>query len=310
MALGVGLVDTGAFAKRLWPGVSAWYGDEYEKFAAEYTEIFDIQKSNKLYEEFVSMAGTGLGVTKYEGQSVTYASFRQGLTTRFTNVVYGLGFLITHELMMDDQYGPKLTEQGSRFLANSMAQLKENLGANVLNNGFSVDATHVGGDGLALFSTAHTTVSGQTYQNRPTADADYSEAAIEQAVIDIGAFIDEAGLRMRAMAMKQILPRQLQFNAERLMASPLRVSTANNDINAIKSMGVCPDGFRLNHYLTAPKAWFIKTNVPNGLVMIEREGFEGGTDNDFDTGNAKFKVTERYFQSFIDPRGAYASSGA
>lgn len=310
MALGLGIVNTGSFPKRLWPGVHTWYGDEYAEFIKEYVEIFDMVKSDKLYEEFVAMAGTGLAVTKNEGQAITYASFRQALTTRLVNVVYGLGFIITHEVQADDQYAGKLAEKGARFLAKSMLQLKETLGANVLNNGFGVDASHVGGDGLALFSTAHTTVSGVTFQNRPTADADLSEAAIEQAVIDIGAMIDEAGLKVKVIPKKLIIPRQLEFTAQRILMSPLRVDTANNDINALKSMGVLPEGFRKNHYLTSAKAWFIKTDCPDGLVMLEREGYESSADNDFDTGNAKFKVTERYFQSFVDPRGAYASSPA
>jgi hypothetical protein len=310
MSLGVGIVNTGSWAKRLWPGVHTWYGDQYAQYEKEYEEIFDMVKSDKLYEEFVSMAGTGLGVTKNEGQAITYSSFRQGLTTRLVNVVYGLGFIITHEVMADDQYATKLVEQGSRFLAKSMLQLKEQLGANVLNNGFSTDATHIGGDGLSLFNTAHTTISGVTYQNRPTADMDLSEAALEQSYIDIAAQVDEAGLKIKVIPRKLIIPRQLQFTAERILKTPLRTSTADNDINAIKAMGVLPEGYRVNHYLTGSKAWFIKTDCPNGLVMLEREGYESGADNDFDTGNAKFKVTERYFQSFVDPRGAYGSSPA
>lgn len=310
MALGVGQVNTGSFAKRMWPGVHTWYGDEYARYAPEYTELFEIIKSNKLYEEFVSIAGTGLGTTKEEGQAITYASFSQGLTTRFVNVVQGLGFIITHEVMADDQYATKLTEQGSRFLATSMLQLKETLGANVLNNGFSTDASHVGGDGLSLFNVAHTTKSGITFQNRPTADADLSEAALEQAEIDIASEIDEAGLKIKILPMKLIIPKELKFTAERILGSPLRVGTADNDINALKSLSIYSGGWNVNHYLTSTKAWFIKTDCKNGLTMIEREGFESDTDNDFDTGNAKFKVTERYLQSWIDPRGAYASSPA
>lgn len=310
MALGTGIVNTGSWAKRLWPGVHTWYGDEYGQYGTEYTEIFDITKSDKLYEEFVSMAGTGLGVTKNEGQAITYSSFRQGLTTRLVNVVYGLGFILTHEVQADDQYAMKLAEQGARFLAKSMRQLKETLGANVLNNGFSTDATHVGGDGLSLFNTAHTTISGVTYQNRPTADADLSEAALEQAEIDIAGMVDEAGLKIAVSPVKLIVPRQLKFTAQRILETPLRVATADNDINAIKSLGIFSGGFTVNHWLTSSKAWFLKTDCKNGLVMLEREGYESAADNDFDTGNAKFKVMERYFQSFVDPRGAYASSPA
>lgn len=311
MALGVGIVDTGGFAKRLWPGVHTWYGDSYNEYMKEYVDIFDMLKSDKLYEELVSMAGTGLGVTKNEGQSITYSSFRQGLTTRLVNVVYALGFIITHEVQADDQYATNLAEIGSKFLAKSMLQLKETLGANVLNNAFGVDASHVGGDGLALFSTAHTTISGTTYQNRPTADADLSEAALEQAEIDIAALVDEAGLKIKVIPRKLIIPRQLKFNAERILGSPLRVGTADNDLNALKSLGILSVAdVSVNHYLTGAKAWFIKTDAPNGLVMLEREGYESGAENDFDTGNAKFKVSERYFQSFVDPRGAYGSNPA
>lgn len=310
MPLGVGIVDTGAFAKRLWPGVHTWYGDEYKEYDFEYKDIFKVLKSDKLYEEFVSMAGTGLGVTKNEGQAITYSSFRQGLTTRFVNTVYGLGFILTHEVQADDQYSKKLAETGARFLARSMRQLKETLGANVLNNGFSTDATHIGGDGLPLFSTAHTTISGTTFQNRPTSDADLSEAALEQADIDIANMVDEAGLKIRVMPRRLIVPKNLRMTSERILHTPLRVGTADNDINALKEVGLIPEGYRLNHWLTGTKAWFIITDCPNGLTMIEREGYESGADNDFDTGNAKFKVMERYFHSWIDPRGAYGSSPA
>lgn len=310
MALGTGQVNTGSFPRRLWPGVKLWYGDEYDRYAPEYVDIFDIESSDKDFELFTAIAGTGLGVTKNEGSPVTYASFRQALTTKFVNVEYALGFIITSQIQQDDQYATKLTEIGARFLAESMLQLKETIGANVLNNGFATDATHIGGDGLSLFNTAHTTVSGATYQNRPTADADLSEAAIEQAEIDIAGQVDEAGLKIKVVPMKLIIPRQLKFTASRILETPLRVGTADNDINAIKSMGVMSGGFVVNHYLTSSKAWFIKTNRKDGLKMIERSGFESSADNDFDTDNAKFKVKERYFQSWVDPRGAYGSSPA
>ncbi len=310
MSLGVGVVDTGAWAKRLWPGVKTWYGDKYAEFDLEYPEIFNIEKSDKLYEEYISMAGTGLAVTKQEGQPVTYASFQQGFTTRLVNVVQGLGFIITHEVQADDQYTTKLAQVGSRFLAKSMRQTKEQLGANVLNNGFSSDSTHVGGDGVSLFNTAHPTISGATYQNRPTADADFSEAALEQMVIDLGAIVDEAGLKAQVRARKLIVPRQLQFTAERTLKTPLQTNTANNNINAFKMLNMMPEGYRINHYLTGTKAWFVLTDVDNGLVMIEREGVDVAMDNDFDTGNLKTKITERYFQSYVDARGAYGVSPA
>lgn len=307
----VGVVNTGSFPKRMWPGVNLWYGDEYAQFMPQYVEIFDVKKSDKLYEEFVAMCGTGYGLVKPEGQPIQFASFRQALTTRLVNVMYGLGFVITKEVQADDQYAKRLVEIGSRNLAKSMLQLKELLGANVLNNGFSVDAAHIGGDGLALFSTAHTTVSGTTYRNRPTADADLSEAALEQMCIDLGTqSIDEAGLRINVMPKKLIVPPALQFTADRLLKTPLRPGTADNDINAMKNMGLIPQGYVVNNYLSSAKAWFVKTDNPNGLVMLEREGYETEADNEFTTKNARFTVTERYIQSFIDPRGAYASSGA
>jgi hypothetical protein len=310
MALGVGVVNTGSFAKLMWPGVHTIYGDNYGRFSKEFEAIFDKETSDKLYEEVLSTAGMGLALAKAEGSPTQYASFRQGLTTRFTNQVYSLGFVITKEVQADNQYAIKMTEMGSKFLAQSMLQLKETLGANVLNNGFSAQSSHIGGDGLALFSTAHTTISGVTFQNTPTSAADLSEAAIEQAVIDIGAFIDEAGLKIKAEPRKLIIPRQLQFTAERILKSPLRVGTADNDINAVKMMGVLAEGVHLNHYLTASKAWFMKTDVPNGLMLFEREGYETSADNDFDTDNAKFKAMERYVFDFADARGAYASSPA
>lgn len=312
MAIGVGpgVVQTGSFPKRMWPGVHTWYGDEYAQWATLYTQMYDILKSDKLWEEFVSMAGTGLGVVKPEGAAIDYASFRQGLTTRLVNTVYALGFIITHEVQADDQYSAKLAETGSRFLARSMAQLKETLAANILNNGFTANAQHLGGDSSTLFSTSHTTISGSTNQNTPTAAADLSEAAIEQAVIDIQGFLTEEGLKMMAMPTKLIIPRQLQFTAERILRTPLRPGTADNDINAVKHMGILQSGVVMNVFLTAPKAYFFKTDVPNGLVCLEREGYETAADNDFDTGNAKFKAMERYVFDWVDYRGVYGSSPA
>jgi hypothetical protein len=306
---GTGVVNTGSFPKRMWPGVSAWYGDEYAAWAKLYPQIFDTIKSDKLWEEVVSMAGTGLGVSKAEGSPVSYASFRQGLTTRLVNTVYALGFIITHEAQADDQYATKLTEIGSRFLARSMLQLKETLGANILNNGFSASGSHIGGDSSTLFGT-HTTISGSTNLNTPVAAADLSEAGLEQAIIDIQGFVTEEGLKMRATPTKLLVPRQLQFTAERILRSPLRSGTADNDINAIKHMGMLQEPALMSVFLTGSKAWFLKTDVANGLTLVEREGFMTAADNDFDTSNAKFKAMERYVFDWVDYRGVYGVSPA
>ncbi len=303
-----GVVNTGSFSKRLWPGVDEWVGDSYNQYQKEYDRIFDMRISDKRYEEIVGLVGMGLGVIKEEGGGVSYASPKQGYTSRFVNTVYGLGFVITMEVLDDDQYSMNLAEMGARKLGISMAQTKETIAANVLNN--SENSSYLGGDGVVLLSTAHPLygVGGGTFQNKPTTDADLSEASLEQAIIDIGGYLDDAGLKVKVLAKELIVPRQLAFEAKRILGSDQRVSTADNDINALKSFGSIPT-WSINHYLTSSTGWFIKTDAPYGMVGYQREKYTLTSDNDFDTENAKFKVMERYSFGWADPRGIYGSIG-
>lgn len=313
LGVGGGVVNTGSFSKALWPGVYQWYGDSYAQWPKLYDKMFSVEKSTKLYEELVSMGGMGLGETKQEGSPVQYASFKQGYVNRLVQTVYALGFIITKEIQDDDQYNIKLTEKGTRFLSKSMMQLKETLGANIYNNGFSAASatTHVvSNSDLTLFQSSHPTLSGKTYRNIPSSAADLSEAALEQAVIDIETqFIEESGLKMIARPETLFIPPALQFIAERTLRNPLRPGTADRDINAMYQKGLFTAEVIRNPYLTSTSAYFIKTDVENGMILLEREGFELKSDNDFDTDNAKFKVSERYVFDWVDPRGVYGVNG-
>ncbi len=301
-------VQTSAqWAKSLWPGINKWYGDEYNQYPVEWTSIFDQEKSTRQYEEDVGMSGYGLLQVKNEGNPISYDSARQGFTTRYNHIVYALGFVITREIFDDDQYDV-VGKRRAQGLAFSVRQTKEVIGANVLNNAFS--ASYTGGDGVALISNAHPNVSGGTWSNRPTTYADLSEASLEQAYIDIADFRDDRGLRIAVMPNKLIIPRQLTFEAERILKTAQRVGTANNDINVLKQMGMFPGGIHVNHYLTDTDAWFIKTNAKNGLKYYERNGDEFGMDSDWDTENAKYKARFRCSFGWTDARGAYASEGA
>ena len=296
-------VQTSAqWAKSLWPGINKWYGDEYNQYPVEWTNIFDQEKSTRQYEEDVGMSGYGLLQVKNEGNPISYDSARQGFTTRYNHIVYALGFVITREIFDDDQYDV-VGKRRAQGLAFSVRQTKEVIGANVLNNAFS--ASYTGGDGVALISNAHPNVSGGTWSNRPTTYADLSEASLEQAYIDIADFRDDRGLRIAVMPNKLIIPRQLTFEAERILKTAQRVGTANNDINALKQMGMFPGGIHVNHYLTDAENWFIKTNAKNGLKYYERNGDEFGMDSDWDTENAKYKARFRCSFGWTDARGAY-----
>jgi len=253
------------------------------------------------------VSGYGLLRVKPEGAPIEYDSARQGFTTRYNHVVYSLGFIITREIFDDDQYDV-VGKRRAQALAFSVRQTKEIIGANVLNNGWTPGYT--GGDGQTLFSTLHPNVSGGTWSNRPTTNADLSEASLEQAYIDIANFTDDRGLRIAVIPNKLIVPVTLTFEAERILKTANRVGTANNDINVINQMGMFPGGVHVNHYLVDPDAWFIKTNAKNGLKYFERRGDEFSMDNDWDTENAKFKASFRASWGWTDPRGAYASQGA
>jgi Mu-like prophage major head subunit gpT len=300
------IINSGSFAKALWPGVNAWYGKAYDEYEVEYTKLFDTFKSSKAFEEDVGVSSFGLAVQKPEGAPISYDSEKQAFITRFQHAVYALGFLITKEMMDDDQYDV-VGQRKAQGLAFSMRQTKEIIGANVYNRAFS--GSYLGGDGSSLLSTSHANLKGGTWSNRPTTDMDLSEASLEQACIDIAGFTNDAGLLIAVRPKSLIIPRQLIFEAKRILASDGRVGTDNNDPNALKVMGVIPEVLT-NHFLTDTDAWFIRTNIQNGMKYFERKADAFDMDNDWDTENAKFKATGRYSFGWTDARALYGSQGA
>jgi phage major head subunit gpT-like protein len=253
------------------------------------------------------LTGFGAAPVKTEGAGVQYDNAIESFTARYTHETIAMAFALTEEAVEDNLYD-RLAGRYTKAMARSMAHTKQVKGAAVLNNGF--DAAFPGGDGVALFSTAHPTALSANFANRPTVGADLNETSLEQGIIDIAAFIDERGLKVALTARKLIVPKELQFTAERLMKSTLRTATADNDINAIKSMGLIPEGYSVNHYLTDVNAWFLITDAPNGLKMFERSPIKTAFEGDFDTGNVRYKARERYSFGWSDPRGAYGSPGA
>ena len=300
-------INRGSFAKALWPGVNAFYGQAYDEFPVEYTGLFETQSSTKAFEEDVGVTGFGLAAVKSEGGSVAYDDMRQGFLTRYNHVAYALGFIITEEMIEDDQY-MLVANKKANALAFSMRQTKEIVGANVYNRAFN--SSYTGGDGLEMCSTAHVNVTGGTWANELATAADISEAALEQALIDMGKWTNDRGLKIAVMPQKLIIPVDLQFDVERILMSPLQSGNSNNDINTLKSMGKFPGGVVINHYLTDTDAWFIRTNCPDGLKHMERVGDTFSEDNDFDTNNLKYKARARYSFGWTDPRGIYGSPGA
>ncbi len=302
----MGVITSGSFAKALWPGVNAWYGKSYNDYSPEWEKLFDKNTSSKAYEEDVGVSSLGLAAIKSEGQAVQYDSERQGFTTRYNHVVYALGFIITREIFEDDQYDI-VGKKKANALARSMRHTKEIVAANVYNR--ATTSGYTGGDGIVLLSTAHVNVAGGTYANKLTTDADLSEAALEQAVIDIEGFTDDRGLIIAAKPKQLIIPRQLRFEAHRILKADGRTGTDLNDPNALKDMGLF-GSIDVNHFLTDADAWFIRTDVPDGMKYFERRGDQFEMDNDFDTENAKFKATARYSFGWSDPRGLFGSTGA
>lgn len=300
------VINSGSFAKALWPGVNAWYGRAYDAYPEEYSKLFETQKSTKAFEEDVGVSSFGLAVQKSEGSPISYDSERQGFVTRYQHAVYALGFVITREMMEDDQYDV-IGKRKAEGLAFSMRQTKEVLGANVYNRAFS--SSYVGGDGVALLSASHPNIKGGTWSNLIGTAADLSEASLEQACIDIAGFTNDAGLLIAVRPESLIIPRQLIFEAKRILDTDLRVGTNNNDLNAIKTLGSIPT-IITNHFLTDTDAWFVRTNVQNGMKYMERRSDEFDMDNDWDTENAKFKATARYSFGWTDPRALYGSAGA
>ena len=300
------VINSSSFAKALWPGINAWYGKAYDEYPVEWKDLFDEFKSRKQFEEDVGVSSFGLAVQKPEGSPVTFDTERQGFITRYNHAVFALGFIITREIYEDDQYDV-VGQRKAQGLAFSMRQTKEIVGANVYNRAFNTSYT--GGDGKAMIVTDHPNFAGGTWSNRPTTDADLSEAALEQACIDIAGFTNDRGLLIKVLPKKLIIPRQLAFEAQRILKTDGRPGTDNNDLNAIKAMGMIPE-IVVNHYLTDQDAWFIRTDVQHGLKYFERRGDEFGMDEDFDTENAKYKATARYSFGWTDPRAIYGSQGA
>lgn len=297
-------VNTGNIAKLLWPGLNAIWG-EYKEIPAEYKELFDTFSSSKAYEEDQLMRGLGLAPQKTEGAATAYEGTTQGLTSRYTAVSYGLGFIVTHEAMQDNQYKSKAL-RAMRMLARSFRQTKETVAANVYNRGH--DGGYLGADGVVLFSTAHPTYSGNQ-SNRLATAADLSEAAIEDLCVQIDNALDEQGQKIALKPRKLIIPTALQFEAARILKSVGRVTTADNDINAIRALGIFPDGAVMNHYLDDADAFYIRTDAPDGLKHFERQEAEFEQDNDFDTKNLKYKGFERYSFGWTDFRGAFSNGG-
>lgn len=299
-------INSGSFAKALWPGVNAWYGKSYNDYATEYDKIFEKNSSNRAFEEDVGISSFGLAVQKPEGSPIVYDNERQGFITRYQHVVFALGFIVTKEAYDDDQYDV-VGKRKAQGLARSIRQTKEIVGANVYNRAFN--ASFVGGDGVSMINAAHPNIAGGTWSNQIATASDISEAAIEQAAIDIAGFTDDRGLIIAALPEKLVIPRQLIYETKRILGSDGRVATDLNDLNALKEMGVI-GGVVTNHYFTDPDAWFILTNVKNGVKYFERDADSFDMDNDFDTDNAKYKARSRYSFGWTDPRAVYGSAGA
>jgi hypothetical protein len=294
--------------KELEPGLNALFGLEYKRYENEHEEIFSIETSDRAFEEEVMLTGFGQAPVKTEGAGVQYDTALESFTARYTHETIAMAFALTEEAVEDNLYD-RLSGRYTKAMARSMSFTKQVKAASVLNNGFT-GGNYAGGDGVALFSTAHPTALSSNYANTPAVPADLNETSLEQALIDIAAFIDERGLKVALTGRKMIVPKELQFTAERLMKSTLRTGTADNDVNAIKSMGMLPEGYSVNHYLTDVNAWFIITDAPNGLKMFERSPIKTAFEGDFDTGNVRYKARERYSFGWSDPRGIYGSPGA
>ena len=299
-------ISRSQLVKELEPGLNALFGLEYQNYANEHAEIFDTENSDRAFEEEVMLSGFANAQVKGEGQGVSYDSAQETFTARYTHDTIALAFSITEEAIEDNLYD-RLASRYTKALARSMANTKQVKAANVLNNAF--DSSFAGGDGKELCATDHPIVAG-TFSNELATAADLSETSLEQALIDIAAFVDERGLKIAARGMKLIIPSELQFTAERLMKSAGKVGSSNNDINAVVSMGMVPQGYVVNHYLTDTDAFFIKTDVPNGLKHFVRSPINTKMEGDFDTGNVRYKARERYSFGFSDPRGIFGTPGA
>ena len=292
--------------KELLPGLNALFGQEYATYENEHAEIYETETSERSFEEEVKLSGFGAAPVKSEGAAISYDNAQEAFTARYNHETVAMGFSITEEAMEDNLYD-SLSARYTKALARAMAYTKQVKAASLLNTGFT---TFNSGDGVTLFSASHPTVGGGVNSNVPTVAADLNETSLEQAVIDIAAFVDERGLLIAARPRKLIVPPALMFVATRLLQTELRVGTADNDINAIRNNGSIPEGFRVNHYLTDTDAWFLTTDVPNGMKHFVRTAMTTSMDGDFDTGNVRYKARERYSFGVSDPLGMYGSAGA
>jgi|TARA_R100000951_G_scaffold107504_1_gene102941 hypothetical protein len=292
--------------KELLPGLNALFGLEYEKYEDEHTMIYETESSERSFEEEVKLSGFGSAPVKAEGSAISYDSAQESFTARYQHETIALGYSITEEAMEDNLYD-SLSARYTKALARAMAHTKQVKAASLLNNGFT---SFNSGDGVTLFNTAHPLVSGGVNANRPTVATDLNETSLEDAVINIAAYTDERGLLIAARPRKLIVPPSLMFVATRLMETDQRVGTADNDINALRNNGSIPEGYSVNHFLTDNNAFFITTDIPNGMKHFQRTAMETSMDGDFDTGNVRYKARERYSFGVSDPLGIYGSPGA
>jgi hypothetical protein len=299
-------ISRSQLVKELEPGLNALFGLEYKTYENQHTEIYDVESSDRAFEEEVMLSGFGEAPVKNEGAGVAYDQAQEVYTARYTHETIALAFSLTEEAIEDNLYD-RLASRYTKALARSMAQTKQIKAAAILNGAFT---TSIGGDGKPLCADDHPTLGGPDLRNELAVPADLSETALEQALIDIAAFTDERGLKISVQGLKLIIPKELQFTADRILKSTLRVGTADNDINAIRNMGMVPQGYVVNNYLTDPDAFFIKTDAPNGMKMFNRVSMKTGFEGDFDTGNVRYKARERYSFGFSDVRGIFGSPGA
>ena len=301
-------ISRAQLAKELEPGLNALFGMEYSRYENQHSEIFTTESSDRAFEEEVMLSGFGAAPTKSEGSSINFDDANEAYTARYNHETIALAFSITEEAVEDNLYD-RLSSRYTRALARSMAHTKQVKAASILKNGFSAGA-FAGGDGKALLATDHPLTNGGTFANEPSTGADLNETSLEDALIKIAGFVDERGLKVALRGMKLVIPRQLQFVAERLMASNLRTATSDNDTNAIRSMGMLPDGYAVNDFLTDTDAFFLMTDAPRGFLHFERTPLSTQMEADFDTGNMRFKARERYSFGFSDPRCVFGSPGA
>jgi phage major head subunit gpT-like protein len=295
--------------KELLPGLNALFGLEYKKYEEEHKEIFETENSDRSFEEETKLSGFGAAPVKNEGSSIVYDNAQEAWTARYVHETIAMGFSLTEEAMEDNLYD-SLSSRYTKALARAMAYTKQVKAASILNQGFVGSGNPVYGDGKTLFATDHPLVSGGVNSNRPTVGADLNETSLEAAIIQIAAWTDERGLLIAARPTKLLIPPSLMFVATRLMKTELRTGTADNDTNAIRVMGAIPGGFAVNHYFTDNNAWFLKTDIPNGLKHFVRTPMQTGMDGDFDTGNARYKARERYSFGASDPLAIFGSPGS